>query len=385
MAPTIINCINRAFFITGNIILALIVSVYLIVTPCPFAAKCLLLILINVTSIGISTTFNINMSPRFKWAIFIAYGIFFTTSIYTITSTYLFYRRSPRTASVLVRNIGWFIRDSIFSKKTINNLPSQKEILTALLTPLTQAVHTTKQPCSPMNSMYLFNYTVSFYQWADISNLIYEIFAQKAYLFSSTNHHPYIIDCGSNIGIATLFFNKLYPNAKILAFEPDPQTFVALQKNIADNHLTNVTAINKALLDKQGIIEFPQYDGLAGYPGMSLYIQNATQSPQRFVSITTDQLSHYIDRPIDLVKIDVEGAEGAIINDLTQAKKLEFIHEMIIEYHMRNTLPNESLGSIIRTLEDNNFDVAVHGNVVPPFNKGRQTPLLIYAKQLARN
>jgi FkbM family methyltransferase len=296
----------------------------------------------------------------------------------------LFYKHSPRTASIITRNIGWFIKDSVFSKNSNAKLPSQKDVLTALLATLTQASHTTKQSQTPMNNMHLFNYTVNFYQWADLSYLIYEIFAQKAYLFSSTNPNPYIIDCGSNIGMATLFFNKLYPNATILAFEPDPQTFAALQKNIIDNQLTNVTAINKALLDKQGVIEFPQYNGLAGYPGMSLYIQNATQSPQRFVSIAATQLSHYIDRPIDLVKIDVEGAEGAIINDLTQAKKLALIHEIIIEYHIRNAPLNESLGHIISTLEQNNFDVAVHGNVVTPFNKEQQTPLLIYAKQLPR-
>ena len=385
MAPTITNLINRAVFITGNITLALIASAYLIVTPCPFAAKCLLLILINVVSIGISTTLNINTVPCIKWTVFVLYGLLCSASLYTVTSTYLFCKRSPRTASVVARNIGWFIRDNIFNKKPSNGVLSQAELLTAFLSTLAQASHAQSHQASPMNTMRLFNYTVNFYQWADLSNLIYEIFAQKVYTFSSTNPHPYIIDCGSNIGMATLFFNKAYSNATIIAFEPDPQTFAALQKNITDNHLTNVTAINKALLDKQGTINFPQYDGFAGYPGMSLYIQNAAQSPKKFVPIPTDQLSRYIDRPVDLIKIDVEGAEGAIINDLDQAKKFSFINEMIIEYHIRETQPNESLGSIIQILERNNFDVAVDGNVVPPFNKGRQSPLLIYAKHRTQN
>jgi FkbM family methyltransferase len=67
---------------------------------------------------------------------------------------------------------------------------------------------------------------------------------------------PAIFDCGANIGMATLYFKWLYPNARIEAFEADPTAFAVLEMNIARNRLTNVTAHNCALWDENGQIEF---------------------------------------------------------------------------------------------------------------------------------
>jgi FkbM family methyltransferase len=65
-----------------------------------------------------------------------------------------------------------------------------------------------------------------------------------------------ILDCGANIGMATLFFKWLYPNARIDAFEPDPKTFQLLENNVKQNHLTNVATHNCALWDIDGKIDF---------------------------------------------------------------------------------------------------------------------------------
>ncbi len=52
-----------------------------------------------------------------------------------------------------------------------------------------------------------------------------DIFGHEGYKFETKKLEPYIIDCGANIGLSLIYFNQLYPNAKIIAFEPDPKLF----------------------------------------------------------------------------------------------------------------------------------------------------------------
>ena len=66
----------------------------------------------------------------------------------------------------------------------------------------------------------LFDYTVSAFNYYSFQSLLIEIFINKSYLFKSAKPDPFILDCGANIGMATLLFKKLYPNAIINCFEP---------------------------------------------------------------------------------------------------------------------------------------------------------------------
>ncbi|TFE67171.1 hypothetical protein A7Q09_01560 [Methylacidiphilum sp. Yel] len=90
----------------------------------------------------------------------------------------------------------------------------------------------------------------------DLNYLITEIFFYKIYYFHSTKPNPRILDCGANIGLATLFFKILYPNSIIEAFEPDPELFSILKRNVTENQLSNVHVYNYALGEKNGIGEF---------------------------------------------------------------------------------------------------------------------------------
>src|SRR5262245_6977657 len=70
----------------------------------------------------------------------------------------------------------------------------------------------------------LIDYTISFCGGgASFVYMFEEIFAKASYSFHSDTDRPLIFDCGSNIGMSVLFFKKLYPTARITAFEPDPR------------------------------------------------------------------------------------------------------------------------------------------------------------------
>ena len=60
-----------------------------------------------------------------------------------------------------------------------------------------------------------------------------------------------VIDCGANIGYYSLLFSKLVGDSgKVFAFEPDPTNFSLLQKNLKENNIKNVIALNLAVSDK---------------------------------------------------------------------------------------------------------------------------------------
>lgn len=79
-----------------------------------------------------------------------------------------------------------------------------------------------------------------------------EIFERREYFFSSLKSAPTIIDCGSHIGLAALYFKKLFPLSKITCVEPVPENFALLQSNIEVNHLHSVNLINAAISEKTG-------------------------------------------------------------------------------------------------------------------------------------
>src|SRR5690348_5460731 len=59
-----------------------------------------------------------------------------------------------------------------------------------------------------------------------------EIFVDEVYKCNFNSAEPYIIDCGANIGLSVIYFKQKYPNAKIIAFEPDKFQFDNLLQNI---------------------------------------------------------------------------------------------------------------------------------------------------------
>src|SRR5438105_2732424 len=61
------------------------------------------------------------------------------------------------------------------------------------------------------------------------------IFVNHCYAFRSGTQSPLILDCGANIGLSTLYFKRAFPNARIIAFEPDPRVYEALVHNVHGN------------------------------------------------------------------------------------------------------------------------------------------------------
>ncbi|MBA3660255.1 MAG: FkbM family methyltransferase [Gammaproteobacteria bacterium] len=198
-----------------------------------------------------------------------------------------------------------------------------------------------------------------------------EVFNDGYYLFESAEDSPLIIDAGSNIGIATLFFKKYHPRARIVCFEPDPNAFSCLKKNVAMNELKDVTLINAALSKVEGTIDFygqihmdhPDSRGNSIIDSWGIQREICNQ-----IQVKSVKLSSYINGPIDFLKLDIEGAEQQVLEEI--GNKLDLIKAMTLEFHETEMMRNiNELTEIKTLLLRHQFHLDIHSkdlaNILP--------------------
>lgn len=293
--------------------------------------------------------------------------IFITMLLFSGTAIFLH--------SKLRNNWGYAIKSTLaFAKKQIQSKPIN----------IKNYPSTTQQFLTHLNAIYNFNNKTnshfteniaglkwSFPDYITLHVLFNEIFIHKEYFFQTDKKDPFIIDCGSNIGMATLFFKTLYPNAKILAFEPSKPNFDLLELNIKNNNLKNIKLIKKALSNK--------IENIKLYNPGNIISSTKNKVANEFEIVKTTLLSDYIDQKVDFLKMDIEGAETFVFEDLKNKDKLKYINEMIIEYH--HTLKENGLSKLLKALEDNNFVYQISSNLKTPFEKNNYQVFLIHAYQ----
>lgn len=159
--------------------------------------------------------------------------------------------------------------------------------------------------------------------------LIYEILVlqgKKAEYYVPSEIKPSVIlDIGANIGVTSVWLTKKFPAAKIYSFEPLPENFSILLKNISS--YPNITALNYGLGDKDGQFEFYENEDNANKGGGSIYKLNSDESKHGTsknyrdpVKINIREASSALNENnidhIDILKIDTEGAEFDILSSI---------------------------------------------------------------------
>ncbi len=125
-----------------------------------------------------------------------------------------------------------------------------------------------------------------------------------------------VIDIGANVGWYTVLISKIVSRGHCFAVEPVPMMFQRAQENCRINGLTgNVTLSNLALGEKDGSVELYTFKNLPhGYSSLSS--QGRSEYTVSHAEMIT--LDHYLERErigkLDLIKIDVEGAELSVLH-----------------------------------------------------------------------
>ena len=172
----------------------------------------------------------------------------------------------------------------------------------------------------------LMDYDLAFADLPSVCAQWHEIFVQNSLAFSANSPAPRIIDCGANIGLASLYYKRLYPGARITAYEPDPALHAVLVDNLRRHNAADVEAVRAAAWTATGSARFravgTDSGGLEGLvPGVGGDV----------LEVPAIRLRDRLDQPVDLLKLDIEGAEGPVLEDC--ADRLQQVRAIQMEIH----------------------------------------------------
>lgn len=193
----------------------------------------------------------------------------------------------------------------------------------------------------------------------DAASFLYiyeEVFERQIYKFKTKNRAPKIIDGGANIGLSAIYFKQLYPESSVIAFEPDDMAFEALRKNLASFGYNDVECLQKALWNSDTSLQF-LHEGADG-GRIALPEDKGT-----LVTIAATRLRPYLTEPVDLLKLDVEGAETDVLKDCSDL--LHNVEYLFVEYHSFANKP-QSLNTIIDIMDKAGFRLHIHPPLTSP-------------------
>jgi len=203
-----------------------------------------------------------------------------------------------------------------------------------------------------------------------------EIFEGREYLRSGIKlgDHDTIIDVGANIGMFTMYLLTNLESPNVHAFEPVPDTFEALRRNIeryprANVHIYN-TGLGASADSSMAMTFFPNMTGNStAYPEMQAaqreILSEAFTSEELLLIYTGEEITvpsttlacfirkNALDR-INLLKIDAEGCEVDILNGI-EADHWPLILQLAMEVHDEINL----LSTVIKTVTANGMKATV--------------------------
>lgn len=171
--------------------------------------------------------------------------------------------------------------------------------------------------------------TIDLHSFSDFF-IFFEVFVLELYRVPHEDAPKVIVDIGANTGMFSLYAHRSYPGARIVGYEPLPLNYERFSANLRKNGIRGVEAVNK------GVGGTARHASLHLHPkntgGHSLIAASLPDSSQA-VEIEIVPIADVVasaGAPVDLMKIDCEGAEHEIIMAMTE-EQARAIRLMIIE------------------------------------------------------
>lgn len=141
-----------------------------------------------------------------------------------------------------------------------------------------------------------------------------------------------VVDVGANIGYYTLLAASCVGSSgRVYSFEPEPTNFSLLERNIRLNHATNITTAQKAISNTSGTITLFTDRRLSG--GHQIFDTGAKESSMSIEAVTLDAYFQNTVPRIDLIKIDIEGAEALALEGMSQIMRANPHVKYITEFY----------------------------------------------------
>lgn len=194
-------------------------------------------------------------------------------------------------------------------------------------------------------------YTVWYENAEEFNELKREVWSHHAYYLEEIEEPTRIIDLGAHIGLASLYFAQIYPKARIVAYEPDPENFQLLAKNIRENGLTGrVECVQAAVAPKSGRLKLqaPRYpdewrSGVGIIPKGWRGVLHT-----REIEVEARGIGEVLAEGAELVKMDIEGMEYEVITH----GAWRGVQNLVLEVHPRD---GKRVGEIEKYLIDQGY------------------------------
>lgn len=191
-----------------------------------------------------------------------------------------------------------------------------------------------------------------------------QIFIEQEYNFiPPLNPNCIIVDAGANVGYSSAYFLSRYPNCKVIAVEPDPGNFEILKRNLRPFG-RRVELLNKALWNENTFLSFtnlPYRDGKEW--ARQVTSNHDGQSHRRIAALSMESLiEQYSLKSIDLLKIDIEGAEAVVFGS-GNIKWLTKVEKIVVELH-EDTFYGPCKEIFHSTVKNEEFDKTEHGELL---------------------
>ncbi len=161
---------------------------------------------------------------------------------------------------------------------------------------------------------------------------------QTAIVRASLRPGNTFVDVGANWGYFSLMAaHRVGSNGRVIAVEPDPRLYGALAANVARNSLSNVTRLSIAAAAVAGTAPLHGFRQGDGNRGVSSLLGGHASGPS--FTVRTAPLDGLLDSLgidlVDLVKIDVEGAEGLALTGMVDGLRRHRYKRVLVEMHPR--------------------------------------------------
>ena len=222
-------------------------------------------------------------------------------------------------------------------------------------------------------------------EFMDFYWTFHEVFILEDYRLpmESLKEDPYLIDGGANIGVTTRYFKWLYRSAKVVAFEPHPETLAIFRNNLELGHCEDVEVASAALAGEAGTITL--YGTLRAATISAKHKDDRTEyhpegKYEEEHQVATVKLSTYLEQPVDYLKLDIEGAEREVLAELSASGRLEKVRNLGMEYHPLPA-PDQELTNLVGYLKGTRLKLrADHGITLNDFdNNALPRHFMIYA------
>lgn len=170
----------------------------------------------------------------------------------------------------------------------------------------------------------------------DIS-IYHQIFVDREYQLPLSRAPRVIVDAGANTGFSALYFAQKYPEARIIAIEPEPSNLAVLRRNV--DHSSQIEILDQALWHES--TELDLFDPGAGRAGLQKdgfqTLAPGTAAGRSTVKVRAIDLDTIMRQRsigfIDLLKVDIEGAERELFAH--SGRWIRNVGTIVVELHDR--------------------------------------------------